>query len=52
MQTLLNNIVTALQDTMLITTMPKQALKNLKQLTFIRGSSRSAYNLETIEKST
>ena len=32
--------------------MPKQALKTLsKDLTFIRGSSRSAYNLETIEKS-
>lgn len=36
---------------MLITTMPKQALKFLKNLTYIRGSSRSAYNLETVEKS-
>lgn len=51
LEAIVNHLMHALQDCMLMTTMPKQALKGVKDFTFIRGSSRSAYNQETIENS-
>ena len=48
---LISHSMMALQDCMLLTSLPKQSLKSsLRDLTFIRGTSRSAYNHETIEK--
>ena len=48
---LISHCMMALQDCMLLTSLPKQSLKSsLRDLTFIRGTSRSAYNHETIEK--
>ena len=50
-QALIKNSMMALQDCMLLTSMPKQSLKSsMRDLTFIRGTSRSAYNHETVEK--
>lgn len=42
----------ALNDCMLIQSLPKHSLKQVKTLKIISGNSRSAYNLETIETST
>ncbi|CDW72650.1 heat repeat-containing protein 5b [Stylonychia lemnae] len=47
-----NHLMAALQDGLMITTMPKSSIKSVKDFTFIyKNGSRSAYNHDTIENS-
>lgn len=50
-QMFLSQMIKALEDITVITTIPKQALKNFTQLHYIRGGThRSAYNPDTLDR--
>jgi len=46
-----NHFLCGLKDALIILTVPKASIKSIREFTFITGSSRSAYNMEIIEKS-
>ena len=48
---IVTHVLAALQDDLLILTMPKSSIKGIKDFTFIKSGTRSAYNQVTIEKS-
>ena len=51
MKAIVEHVLSALQDCLFITALPKTSIKGIKDFTFIRNGSRSAYNQDTIEKS-
>lgn len=51
MRAVMEHVSYGLQDCLFISALPKTSIKGVREFTFIRNGSRSAYNQDTVEKS-